>query len=64
MDGVATGDTETAETKKRPVTMAEWVTKMSLLAMTNRPAYRVLRELMWQFVVENSAYSEFPSIMS
>jgi hypothetical protein len=51
-------------TKTRPVTMNEWVTKMSLLATANRDAYRVLREQMWRFVVENSVRSDFPSGMS
>jgi len=40
MDGVASGDTDT---RNKPVTMAMWVTRMSLLARTNRPAYRALR---------------------
>lgn len=44
--------------------MAEWVTKLSLLGISNRDAYRVLREVMWRFVVENSAHSDFPSEMS
>jgi hypothetical protein len=48
----------------RPQSMAEWVTKMSLLGATNRDAYRALRAVMWQFVVENSARSDFPSKMS
>jgi hypothetical protein len=52
------------EVERRAVSMAEWVTKMSLLAKTNREAYRVLREMMWQFVVENSSRSDFPSEMS
>lgn len=43
---------------------AEWVAKMSLLAATNRDLYRALREIMWQFVVENSARSDYPSIFS
>jgi hypothetical protein len=43
---------------------AQWVAKLSLLAETNREAYRALREVMWQFVVENSGNSEFPSDMS
>jgi hypothetical protein len=45
-------------------TRAEWVTKMSLLGASNRDAYRALREAMWRAVVENSAYSDFPSEMS
>lgn len=44
--------------------MAEWVTKMSLLGATNRDAYRALRDVMWRFVVENSSRSDFPSEMS
>lgn len=44
--------------------MAEWVTKMSLLAQTNREAYRKLRAVMWQFVVDNSSRSDFPSDFS
>lgn len=47
--------------KTREVSKAEWVTKMSLLAAHNREAYRVLREVMWMFVVENSSRSDFPS---
>ena len=43
---------------------AEFVTKMSLLGSTDREAYRVLRALMWRFVVENSSRSDFPSKMS
>lgn len=62
------------ETKKIPdqqlagtaneMTMGEWVTRLSVLGATNRDAYRALREVMWRFVVENSAYSDFPSDMS
>lgn len=44
--------------------MAVWVTKLSILAATNREAYRALREAMWKLVVENSARSDFPSNMS
>lgn len=44
--------------------MAEWVTKLSLLGETNREAYRAVREAIWRFVVENSARSDFPSEMS
>lgn len=52
------------EPEEREVSMAEWVTKMSLVGATNRDVYRELRKVMWKFVVENSAYSEFPSEMS
>lgn len=48
----------------REISRAEWVTKMSLLAESNREAYRELRALMWLFVVENSSRSDFPSIFS
>lgn len=44
--------------------MAQWVTKLSLLGANNREAYRALREIMWRFVVENSSRSDFPSEMS
>jgi len=50
--------------KEPSATMAEWVTKMSILGATNREAYRALRAQMWRFVVENSARSDFPSEMS
>ncbi len=46
------------------MTMGEWVTRLSILGATNREAYRALREVMWRFVVENSARSDFPSEMS
>lgn len=46
------------------ISMAEWVTKMSILGATNRDAYRALREVMWRLVVENSSRSDFPSEMS
>lgn len=49
---------------QRAGTDAEWVTKLSILGATNREAYRALREMMWRFVVENSARSDFPSEMS
>lgn len=44
--------------------MAALVAKVSLLAEKNRDAYRELRKVMWQFVVENSSRSDFPSEMS
>lgn len=44
--------------------MAEWVTKLSILGAKNRAAYRALREIMWLLVVENSSHSDFPSEMS
>lgn len=50
--------------KEQGPSMAEWVTKMCLLGETNRDLYRALREIMWQFVVENSARSDYPSIFS
>lgn len=53
-----------AGTEKRSRSQAEWVTKMALLAKTNRAAYRELRAAMWSFVVENSARSDFPSVFS
>jgi hypothetical protein len=37
---------------------------MSLLARTDPALYRALRDIMWQFVVENSARSDYPSIFS
>ncbi len=49
---------------KPSASMAEWVTKLSLLAESNRDAYRAIREVMWQFVIENSGRSDFPSDMS
>lgn len=54
--------TETPATP--PASMAVLVTKLSLLAESNREAYRALRKMMWQFVVENSARSDFPSNFS
>ena len=54
----------TNEDRKRSATRAEWITRMSLLAATNRDAYRALREVMWQFVIENSSRSDFPSVFS
>lgn len=50
--------------RKRAMSKAEWVTKMSLIAKNNRPLYRELRALMWRFVIENSARSDFPSEFS
>lgn len=52
------------KTKQGAATMAEWVTKMSLLGAANRDVYRELRAVMWQFVVENSGRSDFPSNFS
>lgn len=49
---------------QKPSTLAEWITKMSILGTTNRDAYRALRAQMWRFVVENSAGSDFPSNFS
>lgn len=51
---------------KRPrvITQAEFVAKLSLLGATNREAYRALRDVMWSFVVDNSARSDFPSNFS
>jgi hypothetical protein len=46
------------------MSMAEWVTRLSLLGATNREAYRAVREQIWRFVVENSSRSDFPSEMS
>lgn len=46
------------------VSTAELLTRLCLLAQSNRPAYRAVREVMWAFVVENSARSDFPSDMS
>ena len=51
-------------TRQKQISKAEWVTQMSLLAAKNRETYRVLREIMWQFVVENSSRSDFPSVFS
>ncbi len=48
----------------KSVSMAEWIAMVTLLGQTDRDAYRVLRELMWTFVVENSERSDFPSDMS
>lgn len=53
-----------AEVGERGVSKAELVTKLTVLANTNREAYRELRAVMWEFVVENSARSDFPSEMS
>jgi hypothetical protein len=50
--------------QQKQISKAEWVTKMSLLAASNRETYRALREIMWQFVVENSSRSDFPSVFS
>jgi hypothetical protein len=54
----------TDKSEPEPISTAEWVTKLSLLGESNRDAYRVLREVMWRFVVENSSRSDFPSDMS
>ena len=48
----------------RRTTQAELVTKLALLAATNRDAYRELRAVIWDFVVENSSRSDFPSVFS
>lgn len=52
------------QTETQPTDVAVLVTKVCLLAEKNREAYRALREVMWGFVVENSARSDFPSNMS
>lgn len=48
-------------TKKKQVTARELAAKLTQLAATNRPAYELLRDLMWQIVVDNSSRSDFPS---
>lgn len=55
---------KTAEDPESGPTKAEFVTTLSALGASNRPAYRALRALMWRFVVENSGRSDFPSKMS
>ncbi len=47
-------------TSEQPVSKAEWVAGLELLGRRNRAAYRKLREIAWQFVVDNSAHSDFP----
>lgn len=49
---------------EREVTLAEFVTAGSLLGISNREVYREIRRVMWLFIVENSARSDFPSKMS
>ena len=55
---------EAFATSQQSPSMAVLVAKVSILAETNREAYRELRKVMWQFVVENSSRSDFPSEMS
>lgn len=50
--------------KQEPPSMAALVAQLCLLAETNREAYRALRSVMWQLVVENSSRSDFPSTFS
>jgi hypothetical protein len=51
-------------TKARSASRAEWIARMSHLGTTNRDVYRLLRAVMWGFVVENSSRSDFPSVFS
>ena len=52
------------EKRDTTTTMSEWVARMCLLAQSNREVYREIRKLMWEFVVENSSRSDFPSNFS
>lgn len=34
--------------------MAKFIARLSILGVTNRRAYRLLREIAWRFVIDNS----------
>jgi hypothetical protein len=40
------------------------IAQLAVLAQKNRPAYRKVRELLWDLYAHNSARSDFPSKLS